>query len=65
MTKKTRGKAAERVPPGGEGAEPVKMKRLTIDVSAVLHSRIKVACAQRGTIMADEIRALLEQHYGS
>ena len=39
------------------------MKRLTIDVPANLHARIKVACAQRGTKMADEIRALLEQNF--
>jgi predicted transcriptional regulator len=36
------------------------MKRFTIDVSAELHRRIKTACAARGTIMADEIRAMLE-----
>lgn len=39
------------------------MKRLTIDISASLHSRIKVACAQRGVKMVDEIRALLEAHF--
>lgn len=38
-------------------------KRLTIDIPASLHSRIKVACARRGVKMADEIRALLETHF--
>jgi len=42
-------------------AEP--MKRLTIDVPANLHGRIKAQCALRGTKMADEVRALLEQHF--
>jgi hypothetical protein len=42
-------------------AEP--MKRLTIDVPASLHSRIKVQCAQKGQKMADVIRALLEERF--
>ena len=42
-------------------AEP--MKRLTIDVPASLHSRIKVQCAQEGQKMADVIRALLEERF--
>jgi hypothetical protein len=42
-------------------AEP--MKRLTIDVPASLHSRIKVQCAQSGQKMADVIRALLAEHF--
>jgi len=39
------------------------MKRLTIDVSESLHTRIKVQCAQRGVKIADEVRALLERHF--
>lgn len=42
-------------------AEP--MKRLTIDVPRSLHSRIKAACALRGSKMADEIRTLLEREF--
>ena len=41
------------------GAE--RIKRLTIDIPASLHIRIKAQCALRGTKMADEIRALLEE----
>jgi hypothetical protein len=41
----------------------VPMKRLTIDVTLDLHARIKVACAKRGTKMADEIRDLLEKQF--
>jgi hypothetical protein len=41
----------------------VKMKRLTLDVPEELHRKIKAACASRGAKMADEIRALLEDHY--
>jgi hypothetical protein len=39
------------------------MKRLTIDVPESLHRRLKTSCANRGSKMADEVRALLEQHY--
>lgn len=46
-------------------SEPVKMKRLTIDVSESLHRSIKTACAQRGTKIADEVRELLLQKYGN
>jgi ParG len=39
------------------------MKRLTIDIPERLHIRVKSQCAKRGAKMADEIRALLEQHF--
>ena len=38
-------------------------KRLTIDLPASLHTRIKATCALRGVKMADEIRKLLEEHF--
>jgi ParG len=40
-----------------------RLKRLTIDIPASLHSRIKAQCAVRGTKMADEIRSLLEKEF--
>jgi hypothetical protein len=40
-----------------------EMKRLTFDVPANLHRRIKVACAKKGVKMADDLRELLERHY--
>ena len=44
--------------------EPVEpMKRLTIDIPRSLHTRIKAACALRGSKMADEIRTLLDREY--
>ena len=45
--------------------QPEKMKRLTIDVPEELHRKIKTACAQRGTKIADEVRELLLQTYGN
>jgi len=40
------------------------MKRLTIDVSANLHSAIKMECARKGVKMADAIREILESEFG-
>jgi len=50
------------VPPPEPEEEP--MKRLTIDVSLKLHTNIKSACAMKNLHMADDIRDLLERHYG-
>jgi hypothetical protein len=41
------------------------MKRLTIDLPATLHARVKAGCAMRGVKMADEIRRLLEAHFSA
>lgn len=46
-----------------EPPPPEPMKRLTIDVSVRLHTRIKTTCALRNLHMADEIRDLLEKHF--
>ena len=42
-----------------------KMKRLTIDVPADLHTSIKIWCARRGAKMSDTIRELLTEKFGS
>lgn len=44
-------------------AEAEPMKRLTIDVPASLHRRIKVQCAAREVKIADEVRKLLDKHF--
>ena len=38
----------------------VKPKRLTIDIHPELHTRLKIACAQRGIQIADLVRGLIE-----
>lgn len=58
-----RGDVEPTPPRAGQGSEPEKMKRLTIDVPADLHRRIKVNCASRGVKMADEIRRLLAEAF--
>jgi ParG len=55
--------AASSVAPPPQPTE--SMKRLTIDIPRSLHTRIKAACALRGSKMADEIRALLDREYGN
>jgi hypothetical protein len=42
-----------------------QMKRLTIDIPASLHCRVKAQCAMRGSKIADEVRELLLQKYGN
>ncbi len=41
------------------------LKRLSLDLPAGLHGRIKASCALRGVKMVDEIRTLLEEKYPS
>lgn len=50
---------------GEDTDEREVMKRLTIDVPESLHRTIKMACAARGTKIADEVRELLLQKYGN
>jgi hypothetical protein len=38
-------------------------KRLTLDIPASLHTRIKSTCALRGVKMADALRELLETNF--
>ena len=38
-------------------------KRLTLDIPASLHKRIKLQCVEDGTTIVDELRKLLEEHY--
>jgi hypothetical protein len=41
-----------------------KMSRLTIDIPASLHRRLKAECATEGVKMADVVRELLTKKYG-
>jgi predicted DNA binding CopG/RHH family protein len=45
--------------------EPVKMKRLTLDIPESLHAAIKRRAVDEGVTMADMLRKLLEEHYVS
>ena len=39
------------------------LKRLTIDIPADLHNRVKAGCALKGVKMVDEVRELLEARF--
>lgn len=43
----------------------VKMKRLTLDISKPLHKAIKAKAVEEGIPMADMLRSLLEERFGS
>lgn len=47
----------------GQDVKEEKIKRLTLDIPASLHSRIKGSCAARGTTIAQEMREILLQQY--
>ena len=40
-----------------------EIKRLTLELPAELHMRIKVACAQKGQKMVDALLPLLEEQF--
>ncbi|WP_019505527.1 hypothetical protein [Pleurocapsa sp. PCC 7319] len=42
----------------------IKMKRLTLDIPESLHRAIKKKAVEDGETMADQLRSLLEKHYG-
>jgi hypothetical protein len=59
---------------GGRGAEPshpvakeavpkVPMKRLTFDIPADMHMRMKLDCVSQGKDMAEELRAMIEARW--
>lgn len=44
-------------------AAKVPMKRLTFDIAADLHKRIRMTCLDRGKDMAEELRRILEENF--
>jgi hypothetical protein len=48
----------------GERKDKEATKRLTLDIPASLHGKIKSSCALRGSKMIDEITELLTDKYG-
>jgi hypothetical protein len=56
---------AETAPAAPAPAPVEDMKRLTIDIPASLHRKVKAACATKGMKMADVVRELLTKKYGN
>ena len=48
---------------GGSSASDLHAARLTVDITPVLRSRIKIAAFQRGETVADMLRALLAREF--
>lgn len=44
-------------------APKMPMKRLTFDIDAALHRRIRINCVERGIDMAEDLRRILGEHY--
>lgn len=55
--------AAGEIPEETE-SEPVKMKRLTLDIPEPLHRAIKRQAVDQGVTMAELLRDLLVERYG-
>lgn len=49
--------------PSSQPVPKVPMKRLTFDIDAVLHRRIRISCVERGIDMAEDLRRILSEHY--
>jgi hypothetical protein len=69
---RARAEALDAFVHGGQSAEPaptreqrprVPMKRLTFDIPADLHRRMKLACVREERDMADVIRELLQGRF--
>jgi predicted DNA binding CopG/RHH family protein len=59
---------AKRIAPKRKGRmttsqQPVRMKRLTLDLSEPLHRAIKKNAAEEGVTMAQKLRAILAEKY--
>lgn len=52
--------ASESTPP-----QPIKMKRLTLDIPEELHRAIKTEAVRQGVAMVDMLRQDLTQKYGN
>lgn len=49
--------------PRSASVPKVPMKRLTFDIPATTHMRMKLACVGEGRDMAEELRAMIEQRW--
>ena len=52
---------SEPIPSAATSKQP--MKRLTFDIAADLHKRIRMTCLDRGKDMAEELRRILNENF--
>jgi hypothetical protein len=60
------GNGAQRrknAPTAAESADGQRMKRLTFDIPAGLHLRMKLGCVREGRDMADALRELIAERW--
>jgi hypothetical protein len=57
------GNAQSQEPAPVSATSPPRMKRLTFDIPAELHMRLKIACAREGKDMAEALRELIAQRW--
>ena len=57
------GTQPEPPPSSPPHAPKVPVKRLTFDIAADLHRRIRISCVERGIDMAEDLRRILLEHY--
>ncbi len=55
--------SGERSQQGKQPVEKPPLKRLTFDIAADLHKRIRMTCLDRGKDMAEELRRILEENF--
>lgn len=56
-------RASEAFASLGIAAPVEKSKRLTIDIPASLHARVKIACVQNDVAIAEVVRVFLEKEF--
>jgi hypothetical protein len=57
------GKEAPKAVTASPPASKQPMKRLTFDIAADLHKRIRMTCLDRGKDMAEELRRILNENF--
>lgn len=59
----SRGRGVEPTPEAPPAPKPEPVKRLTVEIPASLHARVKAGCAAKGVKISDEVRAWLEREF--
>ena len=57
------GEAGQQPAPKEPPIEKKSLKRLTFDIAADLHKRIRMTCLGRDKDMAEELRRILEENF--
>jgi len=61
--KPTRNPSQEWVDSRKVPQKPRPTRRLTLDIDADLHRRMRIQCVEQGLVMADEIRRFIQERF--